>query len=218
MLTAAVFLQQNDSGTEAAEADTPNLAEVVITDLVQEENFNGKLESIGGTGTLIPASQMELSFASPGTLAELLVQVGQVVQAGDVLARVDDVAAEHAVTTADLQLGQAAMQTDGTTTQSGMSFDDINVAQAQINLDVAQQALGVLLNWEADADEIAQLEANVAAAEAAYNAARGQEAATGTNIAVSYISVAQAERQLADVQAVYDNAFDPARDWELGVL
>lgn len=215
VLAAVVFLQQNGSSSEAAEADPSNLAEVVITDLVQEETFNGKLESIGGTGTVIPASQIELSFASPGTLAELLVQVGQAVQAGDVLARVDNVAAEHAVTTAELQLGQAAMQTDATTTQSGISFDDISVAQAQINLNVAQQALDSLLNWEPDTDEIAQLEANVAAAEAAYDAALGQEAATGTSIAVSNISVAQAKRQLADAQAAYDTAFEPARDWEL---
>ena len=38
------------------------------------------------------------------------------------------------------------------------------MAQAQINLDVAQQALDDLLNWEADADQIAQLEANLVAA------------------------------------------------------
>jgi HlyD family secretion protein len=217
VLAAVILLGQNGSSAEAAEVDLVNLAEVVITDLTQEETFNGKLESIGGTGTLIPASQIALSFTSPGTLAELLVQVGQTVQAGDVLARVDNVAAEHAVTTAELQLGQAAKQTDGTTTQSGISFDDINVAQAQINLNVAQQALDSLLNWESDADEIAQLEANVAAAQAAYIAALGQEAATGTNIAVGNISVAQAERQLADVQVAYQQAWDPARDWELYV-
>ncbi len=217
VLAAVVLLRQNGSPVEATGADPLNFAEVVITDLTQEENFNGKLESIDGTGTLIPASQIELNFATPGTVVELLVQVGQAVQAGDVLARVDNVTAQNAVTTAELQLAQAAMQTDATTTQSGISFDDISVAQAQINLDVAQQALDNLLNWEVNADEIAQLEANVAAAEAAYNAALGQEAASSTNITVSNISVAQAERQLAGAQAAYDTAFDPGREWELTV-
>lgn len=88
VLAAVVLLPHNGSSAEATEADPLNLADVVITDLTQEETFNGKLESIKGSGTLIPASQIELSFASPGTVAELLVQVGQEVQAGDVLALV----------------------------------------------------------------------------------------------------------------------------------
>ncbi len=157
VLAAVVLLRPNDAPTANTATDPLNLAEVVITDLTQEETFNGKLESIKGSGTLIPTSQIELSFASPGTVVELLVQVGQEVQAGDVLARVNSIAAINAVTTAELQLAQAAMQTDATTTQSGISFDDISVAQAQINLNVAQQALDNLLNWEVDADEIAQL-------------------------------------------------------------
>jgi HlyD family secretion protein len=214
VLAAVVLRPQNGSSAGATEADPPNLTEVVMTDLTQEETFNGKLESIKGSGTLVPASQIELSFASPGTVADLLVQVGQEVRAGDVLARVNSVAALNAVTTAELQLAQVAMQSDATTTQSGTSFDEISVAQAQINLDVAQQASLGLLNWEADADDIAQLEANVAAAEAVYDAALGQKAASSNYIAVSNISVAQAERQLANAQAAYDTAFDPAREWE----
>ena len=189
VLAVVVFLPQNGSLAKATETDPPNLAEVVITDLTQEETFNGKLESIKGSGTLVPASQIELSFATPGTVAELLVQMGQEVRAGDTLARVDaEVLAAH---------------------------DEINVTQAGINLDVAQEALDTFLAWEADPGEIAQLEANVTAAAANYEAALGQEAASGNSIAMSIISVQQAERQLADVQAAYDTAFDPAREWEL---
>ena len=189
VLAVVVFLPQNGSLAKATETDPPNLAEVVITDLTQEETFNGKLESIKGSGTLVPASQIELSFATPGTVAELLVQMGQEVRAGDTLARVDaEVLAAH---------------------------DEINVTQARINLDVAQEALDTFLAWEADPGEIAQLEANVTAAAANYEAALGQEAASGNSIAMSIISVQQAEWQLADVQAAYDTAFDPAREWEL---
>ncbi len=215
VLAAVVLRPQDGSFSGATEADPPNLAEVVITDLTQEETFNGKLESIRGSGTLIPVSQIDLNFPYPGTVAELLVQVGQKVKAGDVLARINSVAALNAVTTAELQLAQAAMQTDATTTQSGTSFDEISVAQEQINLNVAQQALDNLANWEPDADDIALLEANVAAAEAVYDAALGQKAAGSNYIAVSNINVAQAERQLANAQAAYDTAFEPAREWEL---
>jgi len=107
VVAALVFLGQNGASAEAAATDPLNFAEVVITDLTQEEIFNGKLESIGGTGTVIPTSQIELSFASPGTLAELMVQVGQEVQAGDVLARLDTTDLERAVTQAEINLRQA---------------------------------------------------------------------------------------------------------------
>jgi multidrug efflux pump subunit AcrA (membrane-fusion protein) len=152
-----------------------NFAEVVMTDLTQEEEYNGKLESIEGEGEIIPAGQIDLAFDTAGTVVDVPAQVGQEVQAGDVLGRLD-------VTVLAAQ-------------------DEIAVAQAQLNV----------------ADEITQLEANVAAAEAAYGAAREQVAAADTNIEVNDISVAQAERQLADAQAAYQQAWDPGRDWELYV-
>ncbi|MCB8965856.1 MAG: efflux RND transporter periplasmic adaptor subunit [Chloroflexota bacterium] len=171
--------------------------------------------SATGAGTVIAASEVELSFASSGQLTELLVQIGDEVKAGDVLARIDDTDAQQSLVNAQLQLAQAAMQTDASATQTGVSFDDISVEEAQINLELAQADLDDLLNWEADPDEIALAEANLAAAEASYNAARGQEAASSTNISVEAISVDQAERNLADAQAAYDTAYDPGRDWEL---
>ncbi|MCP4424971.1 MAG: HlyD family efflux transporter periplasmic adaptor subunit [Chloroflexi bacterium] len=184
----AVF-RPNKAPAATADNAPANTAEVVIADLTQEETYYGKLESVTGVGTLIPAAQIELAFTTPGVVSDIVAVVGQTVQAGDVLAQVD----------------AAALAAQ----------DEISVAQAQINLDVAQQALDDWLNWEQDAAEIAQLEADVAAAQAAYNAALGQEAAASTNITVSHIGVDQAERQLAAAQEVYDTVFDPGRDWEL---
>lgn len=177
-LTTVLPLRPSGAPIASAQDDAPgalNVADVVVTDLRQEEAFNGKLESIGGTGALIPAAQIDLAFETPGTVVELPVEVGQEVRAEDVLARVD-------VTALAAQ-------------------DEIAVAQAQLDV----------------ANEIAQLEADVAAAEAAYQAARGQAAAAGTNVEESAISVAQAERQLAEAQAAYQQSWDPARDWELYV-
>ncbi|MEW5985956.1 MAG: efflux RND transporter periplasmic adaptor subunit [Chloroflexota bacterium] len=171
--------------------------------------------SATGAGTIIAADEVQLTFATSGVLTELLVQVGDEVAAGDVLARLDSTDTQQALADAELQLAQAAMQTDATSTQTGVSYDDISVEQARLNLEEAQIALDDLVNWQADEDEIAELEAALDAAEAAYNAARGQEAASSTNITVSSISVDQAERNLADAQAAYDSAWDPAREWEL---
>jgi hypothetical protein len=79
----------------------------------------------------------------------------------------------------------------------------------------AQKTLAELRNWQPDADEIALLEAKLAAAQAAYNAAQGQEAASGSNISLKAINLEQAQRDLVAAQAAYDVAFDPGREWEL---
>jgi HlyD family secretion protein len=59
-----------------------------------------------GTGNLVPASTVELSFDATGTLLELLVEVGDQVQAGDVLAWIDDADARNAVAEAELDVLQ----------------------------------------------------------------------------------------------------------------
>ena len=170
--------------------------------------------SATGAGTVIPTTETELAFGAGGVLSELLVQVGDDVLAGDVLARLDDTDAQQALANTELQLLQATMQTDGTATETGVSYNDISVEQARINLEKAQSDLDSLLDWEADADEIAMAEANLEAAQAGYNAARGQEASAGYSIDVGRINLEQAQRELATAQENYDNAWDEARDWE----
>lgn len=200
---------------------TQNL-EAVTAQEVEETAVQTAVARVGdivvsatGAGSVIAAEELSLGFGTSGTLTDLLVEVGSEVAAGDVLARIDDTDAQQALVNAQLQYQQAAMQTDASVTATGVSYDEISVAQAQISLDLAQAELDDLLNWEADPDEIALAEANLAAAEASYNAALGQASASSASIAVSGISVEQAERDLADAQGVYDTAFDSGRDWEL---
>lgn len=208
-LIGAAFGYYNKTKTVQAAEEEPD----VQTAVAREGDIT---VSATGAGSLIPAVEVALAFPSSGTLDELLVQVGQTVQVGDVLARMDDTDAQKTLANAQLQLTQAAMQTDAASTATGISFADISVEQAQLNLDEAQQALADLQNWTADADSIALLEAKLEAAQAAYNAALGQESATSTNISLKNITVEQAERDLVDAQAAYDTAYDPGRDWELG--
>jgi HlyD family secretion protein len=170
--------------------------------------------SATAAGTVIPASEVQLGFAGSGVLSELLVAVGDDVQAGDVLARLDDADAQQALANAQLQLAQAAMNSDASASETGMSYSDISIEQARLTLESAQKALDDLLNWEPDEDEIAQLEAALAAAEASYNAARGQEASQSYSNEVVRINLEQAQRDLASAQENYDNAWDEARDWE----
>jgi multidrug efflux pump subunit AcrA (membrane-fusion protein) len=170
--------------------------------------------SATAAGTVIPASDVLLTFPGGGVLTEVLVGVGDDVLAGDVLARIDDGDAQQALLNAQLQLAQAAMNSDASASETGLSFGDISTEQARLNLESAQKALDDLLNWEPDEDEIAQLEAGLEAAQASFSAARGQEASQGFSNEVSRINLEQAQRDLSSAQENYDNAFDEARDWE----
>lgn len=171
--------------------------------------------SATGAGTIISPAEIELSFASSGILVEKLVNVGDKVQAGDVLARLDDSSAQEALLNAQLQLAQATLQTDGSQTATGVSFNEIAVLQAQMNLEQAQASLDELLNWQPDPNTIAQAEAQLAAAQASYNAALGQESASSSNVQVNKINLEAAQRNLATAEANYTAVFDTARDWEL---
>jgi RND family efflux transporter MFP subunit len=204
----AAYYAIEANSTEAAEEE-----QEVQTSVARQGNIT---ISATAAGAIIPATEVVLGFPANGTLAELLVSVGDDVEAGDVLAQLDDSDAQQALANAQIQLTQAAMKTDASTTETGISFDDISIEQARINLEQAQATLDDLLNWEADVDDIAIAEANLEAAEAGYNAARGQEAASSSNITVNNINVEQAERNLTTAQENWDTAYDPGRDWELG--
>jgi HlyD family secretion protein len=122
-----------------------NFADVVMTDLTREEEFNGKLESIKGTGTVIPAAQIALAFDTAGTVVDLSVQVGQEVQAGDVLARLDTTDLERAVTQAEISLRQveilleAALQPP-TGAQIQAAQDAVDQTAAALHLQQINQA------------------------------------------------------------------------------
>ena len=124
----------------------------------------------GGMGILAPSTELELGFSSNGTLVELLVEVGDKVQAGDVLAWIDDTDARKTVADAELQVAQAeanlAEQKDLTKLQQSVTQAESKVAQAEANLASAQLKLDDLLNWKADESTVNLAEANLAVAQA----------------------------------------------------
>ncbi len=202
----AAYLAISASASEAAEEEPE-----VQTSVARQGNI---VISATAAGTVIPATEVVLGFSTGGTLAELLVGVGDDVEAGDVLARLHDSDAQQTLANAQIQLRLATMNTDASATETGISFDEISIEQAQINLDQAQRELDDLLNWEPDEDEIALAEANVEAAEAGYSAAVGQEASSYYDIQVSQIGIEQAQDELVAAQENYDAAWSEGRDWE----
>ncbi len=135
---------------------------------------------------------LSLAFETNGRLLSLLVQPGDQVAAGEVIATLDETALLEAVASAELQVAQA----------------ENSLAQAQAQLDE-------LLNWQADETAVAVAQANVAAAQASLENAENQDAAAGNSLTSAAVSVEQAERNLADAQEAYNTAFDPGREWEL---
>ena len=196
----------------AAAADTAGQDDTLQTATARRGNI---IVSALGAGSIIPADEITIGFTGGGTLVELAVRVGQQVEAGDILARIDHTAAQEALLNAQLQLSQQNIQADGSQTATGVSLSEISLAQAKINLTQANTALADLRSWEPDETTIAQAEADLTASQANYDAAVSAHAASGNQATIAGIAVTQAQRDLADAQAAYDTAFDSARDWEL---
>lgn len=125
--------------------------------------------AISATGKALPAQKTALSFALPGQVTDVHVDVGAAVKAGDVIARLDTALldAEVAKAEAGLAVAQAALAR----IKAGPRAEQ--VAEAQSNLTAAQSGVG---QAAANRDQVksgpttAEIEAAKTAAQAAYNA------------------------------------------------
>jgi HlyD family secretion protein len=174
-----------------------------------------------GTGMLVPLSETELAFDSSGTLLELLVEVGDVVQAGDLLAYIDDTDARNAVAEAELGVLQAeqALEDARDTAQreQAVAQAELTVTQTGADLATAQDALDELLNWAPDESEVQVSQANLTIAQAEYQNTVTKAGLRDEQIASTRINLEQATRDLEETQASYANAMDAARDWEKNI-
>jgi len=171
-----------------------------------------------GTGTLVPAQEVEVGFLNGGVLVELMVEAGDRVKAGDVLARLDDTDGRKAVADAELQMAQAEAtldeQLDTTAAEQAVAQAEIQVTQAEVSLASAQLNLAELLDWMPDESAVALAQANLAAAYADYErvVALGEHA--DDQLTQTRINLENARNQLAYAQADYDTAWSSGRDWE----
>lgn len=174
-----------------------------------------------GTGMLVPASEIELGFDSSGTLNGLLVQVGDRVQAGDVLAWIDDTDARQAVADAELAVLQAeqALEEAGDTAVlvQAVAQAELGVAQAENNLSTAQGDLEDLLNWAPDENEVEVAKADLAIAQVSYRNTLAKANLWDGQLASTRIKLEEAIRDLEEAQVNYANAMDAARDWERNI-
>lgn len=107
-----------------------------------------------GSGELVPADEVELAFRAGGTLDEVLVQVGDQVQADDLLACLETDDLERAVAEADVELQIAQLELAAV--QAGPSEAEMADAQAalrdaQVELRLAQAAYENTFDSQLDA-------------------------------------------------------------------
>lgn len=107
-----------------------------------------------GSGELVPGTELELAFRASGVLADVLVEVSDQVQAGDVLARLETDDLERAMAEADVELQLA--QLDLADVQAGPGEAELADAQAalrdaQVDLAQAQHAYQDALGSDSDA-------------------------------------------------------------------
>jgi HlyD family secretion protein len=133
-------------------------ASQVIDEFVVEEG--GLRVTVSASGAILPEEQIALAFQVPGIVAEVLVEEGDTVRAGDPLARLDSSEFEAALAnvTAALQLQRIAYQA----LTAPPREVDLAVAQAAFDAASAQVAAAASTGVTAQQREIARLQAELA--------------------------------------------------------
>ena len=99
--------------TSTANSDTLQTAKATLGDLVMSAN---------GTGKLMPAEESSFGFNTSGQVSEILVKIGDHVEAGQVLAQLDD-------TTAKVQLAETQEAMDKLTSVRGDCHSETNAGR-----------------------------------------------------------------------------------------
>jgi HlyD family secretion protein len=116
--------------------------------------------SVSGSGTLVPASEIDLGFQSEGYLDQVLVEVGDHVQEDDVLARMETGELEMDVAEAEIDARLAQLDLDDARempTDAELADARAVVQNAQSALLVAQYTYSTTLNSDFDSAVRARL-------------------------------------------------------------
>jgi multidrug efflux pump subunit AcrA (membrane-fusion protein) len=194
------------SSSETNTADTP----AVQTAVARRGDL---IVFASGAGQVIPATEIGLGFQSSGTLSELLVKVGDEVQAGQVLARLQtnntEASIASSITSAELSVLEAQVSLDSIYTNW-----ELDAAQALLAVEEAEQNLEALLNPElrqAQAIQaVAEAESALESAQIAYN--RTQRTASQANIDTAYADMIIAQESLEKAQDNFDRYADKPED------
>ena len=157
-----------------------------------------------GAGVVVPATEIGIGFDESGTLIERLVNVGEQVQSGQVLARLqtDKTEEEVQLAIADAELNVLTAQGDLDEIYDSAQLD---AAQALTEVEQAEQALEDLQNIDLQTSQallaVAEAEEAVKQAQSSYNGTRST--ANDNTIAAAYAELVLAEKALNDQKDKY---------------
>ena len=167
-----------------------------------------------GSGTLIAASEASFGFGTSGQVKNLYARVGDVVEAGQLLAEVDN-------TTQEIQYAQAKRDLAELTSPYAIATAEQALAQAKADTDSAYSHLAYLLSpnvlrWE---EEVARLEQELASAKQEAETTPSTEA--GQKVKELEAQLAQFQDKLKGSQEYYEETYLPAnftlRDRQTGI-
>ncbi len=183
--------------SRSTENDAPDLALAGETTVVERGTLRATVDA---GGNVAPEQEVALAFLSPGTVAEVLVEEGERVAAGQPLARLDTADLEDAVAQAQLALSQTQVQLRQTL--NGPTDENITVMEA--TLDSARANYNSLASG-ATTDELAKSAVALEQARIALESAQGSydRAGGGWKAEVDYGPQAS---QLWQARAGYDKA------------
>jgi HlyD family secretion protein len=182
-VAAAVFLNTIGSTTTEAPATTTATRGTIVA-------------SVAGSGTITAAQTLNLSFATSGTVAEVLVAEGDTVTVGQALARLDERTLKLDVDTAQANLDKARAQLgqtqQGNATPEELAAQQASVANAAANLDKTRTG-------NVTAADIAEAEAQLRSAQAQLDDLRA--GAKPENVSSAQLTLNQARSDAARLQA-----------------
>ncbi len=137
---ATLNTKSTSEGTETLQTATSRTGELVIY--------------ASGSGTLIPADEVDLAFKTTGQVKTIYIEVGDQVEKGDLLAEVDD-------SDASIKYTQARRNLLELTSVAAVASAEEAVATAQSDLDSANNHLAYVISpavfeWELEVEEAKQ--------------------------------------------------------------
>jgi multidrug resistance efflux pump len=182
-------------------------------------------------GVIVPATWARLSVQVSGTLQEVAVREGDLVEAGQLLAGLDATDLEMALRKAEdalalnrfllAQTNAAPRPEDVAAAEAGLAVAQAGLTQAQGTLASAQANLDKLLNGATQIEldlaqqEVAQARNQLWAAQAERDGVKGQAASTDYRIDVAEAAVLQAEVGVRMAEQKYEQVKAGAREEEI---
>jgi HlyD family secretion protein len=187
LIGAGTLLVRRRAGIAAAEIPAP-------TAIATRGHIE---ETVSATGNVIADRETTLGFASSGTVAEVLVEEGQQVEAGEVLARLDTSSLEWQIASAQASLDTAQLRLEQA--QQPASAEDIASAQAAVD---SAKASYEKVKAGPTAEDLASTRAALASAKAEY--ARVKAGPTQDDLTSAKATLESARAKVQQAQANYD--------------